>query len=269
MLLTLQFPQPEAAGPARIQVVLRDGDRVRHASSWLRSELTEEDGEKVRWYFEDYPAEPADPAPVLAAEIERRLAEIGEQLFIDVFGTSDGASLSAQVQSRLPETRIEVISDDRTGPAVPWELMRDPSTDIALAVNAEAFVRTNPWAAARPVLPEPSEDRLRVLLVICRPGGKDDVPFRSVASRLIRGGATQMEGLELDVLARPRSRDCHRSCTLTITVLVGQALRDHLATAQDIEAFVGRLKAGEDAVLGRTRSLAASLSYGYAQASIR
>jgi len=39
-----------------------------------------------------------------------------------------------------------------------------------------------------------------VLLVIARPGGRDDVPFRSVASRLVRGGAEQMEGLDLDVL---------------------------------------------------------------------
>jgi tetratricopeptide (TPR) repeat protein len=60
---------------------------------------------------------------------------------------------------------------------------------------------------------------------------------------------------------------------LTITVLVGQALRDHLATTEEIEAFVARirageadLEAGEDAALGRTRSLAASLSYGFTHA---
>jgi len=49
-------------------------------------------------------------------------------------------------------------------------------------------------------LPEAAGDELRVLLVICRPGGRDDVPFRSVASRLVRGGADQMEGLSLEVL---------------------------------------------------------------------
>ena len=60
---------------------------------------------------------------------------------------------------------------------------------------------------------------------------------------------------------------------LTITVLVGQALRDHLTTTADIEAFVARirageadLEAGEDAALGRARSLAASLSYGFTHA---
>ena len=60
---------------------------------------------------------------------------------------------------------------------------------------------------------------------------------------------------------------------LTITVVVGQALRADLSTTEQIEAFVARLRAGEaeleageDAVLGRTRSLTASLSYGFAQA---
>ena len=39
-----------------------------------------------------------------------------------------------------------------------------------------------------------------MLLVICRPGRGDAVPFRSVAGRLVRGGAERMEGLDLDVL---------------------------------------------------------------------
>ena len=60
---------------------------------------------------------------------------------------------------------------------------------------------------------------------------------------------------------------------LTITVLISQALRDHLTTTADIEGFVTRLRAGEtgpetgeDAALGRDRSLAASLSYGFTHA---
>ena len=60
---------------------------------------------------------------------------------------------------------------------------------------------------------------------------------------------------------------------LTITVLISQALRDHLTTTSQIEAFVTRLQAGEtgpeteqDAALGRDRSLSASLSYGFTHA---
>jgi len=55
---------------------------------------------------------------------------------------------------------------------------------------------------------------------------------------------------------------------LEITVVVGQALRDGLHTREQVEEFVARLRAGEPAfedeeTLGRTRSLAASLNYGF------
>ncbi|HFD40151.1 MAG TPA: ATP-binding protein, partial [Anaerolineae bacterium] len=58
---------------------------------------------------------------------------------------------------------------------------------------------------------------------------------------------------------------------LTLTVLVGQALREGLRTEEQIERFVAQLRAGEaqlddEAREGRSRSLSASLSYGFAQA---
>jgi tetratricopeptide (TPR) repeat protein len=58
---------------------------------------------------------------------------------------------------------------------------------------------------------------------------------------------------------------------LTLTVLVGQALRDGLRSKGQIEAFVKKLRAGEavfedEAGEGRTRSLAASLAYGFENA---
>jgi tetratricopeptide (TPR) repeat protein len=58
---------------------------------------------------------------------------------------------------------------------------------------------------------------------------------------------------------------------LAITVLVGQALRDGLKTRQQIEAFVDKLRKGEatfadEASEGRSKSLGASLSYGFATA---
>jgi tetratricopeptide (TPR) repeat protein len=58
---------------------------------------------------------------------------------------------------------------------------------------------------------------------------------------------------------------------MTLTVLVGQALRDCLRTKEQIAEFVARLQAGEEvfedeASEGRTRSLAASLAYGFENA---
>ncbi len=58
---------------------------------------------------------------------------------------------------------------------------------------------------------------------------------------------------------------------LTLTVLVGQALRDGLKTKAQIEAFVAELRSGEakftdEASEGRSRSLGASLGYGFEHA---
>lgn len=58
---------------------------------------------------------------------------------------------------------------------------------------------------------------------------------------------------------------------LTITVLVGQALRDKVKSKQQIEEFVAKLRAGESAFQdevaeGRDKSLGASLSYGFENA---
>jgi tetratricopeptide (TPR) repeat protein len=58
---------------------------------------------------------------------------------------------------------------------------------------------------------------------------------------------------------------------LTVTVLVGQALREGLATKREIEGFVERLRSGEASFTderdeGRSRSLGASLAYGFENA---
>jgi hypothetical protein len=58
---------------------------------------------------------------------------------------------------------------------------------------------------------------------------------------------------------------------LTVAVLVGQALRDNLRTRAQVEGFVDRLQAGEQRLADddreeRTRSLGASLGYGFAHA---
>jgi tetratricopeptide (TPR) repeat protein len=62
-----------------------------------------------------------------------------------------------------------------------------------------------------------------------------------------------------------------RGNPLTLTVLVGQALRQGFYTREQIESFVAQLRSGEasfsdEASEGRSRSLGASLSYGFEHA---
>ena len=192
-----------AAGPGglrRVEVMWQDGPARRAAVAEFGQVPDGGDGERIRWYLEDYAEFPADPAPVIAEAAEAGLARAGTALFGAVFGSGDAAGIWERARDRLDQVRVEVDADPGEGPGLAWELLRDPGRDAAVALGAGAFVRTHLRAAGQPGLPEPSGDRLRVLLVIARPGGRDDVPFRSVASRLVRGGAEQIEGLDLDVL---------------------------------------------------------------------
>jgi tetratricopeptide (TPR) repeat protein len=192
---------PSAGQGRRVEMTWEDGRSApRVAVAEFGDPPDEGDGERIRWYLEEYAEFPADPAPALAAAAEARLAQAGGELFGRVFSTDDAKGIWERVRDQLGEVRVEVDTDPGVGPGLAWELLRDPGRDAALALGAGAFVRTHLQAAGHPELPEPSGDRLRVLLVICRPGGRADVPFRSVASRLVRGGAEQMAGLDLDVL---------------------------------------------------------------------
>ncbi|MET8150980.1 CHAT domain-containing protein [Actinoplanes sp. NPDC049668] len=158
--------------------------------------------ERMRWYLEDFLEYPVQPAPTIAAGVEKQLAELGEQLFSEVFDGRDGQRLWGRLQDRLAETRVEIASEVEDATALPWELLRDPATGTPLALEAASFVRVN-QQPARPHGEPPGGDRLRVLLVICRPKGGMDVPFRSVASHLVRLSADARQVLQLDVLRPP------------------------------------------------------------------
>lgn len=187
-------------GGHRVEVTWQDGLARRVAVAEFARLGDEPDKELIRWYLEDYAEFPAVPAPAIAQDAERRLSRLGMALFNGVFSSTDAAGIWERARDRLGEVRVEVDADPGDGPGLAWELLRDPARDAPVALEAGAFVRTHLQAAGHPDLPEPSGDRLRVLLVIARPGGRTDVPFRSVASRLVRGGAEQMDGLDLDVL---------------------------------------------------------------------
>lgn len=210
--LTLRITQvAEAEGRYRVELAL-EGDTSHQppATAHFEFKLTDQDREDLRWYMEDYAEYPLDPAPTIAARIEQRIVEIGLELFNKVFESSKTAErLWARMQDRLNDTRIEVITDIREATAIPWELLRDPLTREPLALSAQAFVRsqtdvTRPLRSLDTSPLEEGESKIRILLVICRPRGRQDVPFRSVASRILRGLGTEAGDIvQLDVLRPP------------------------------------------------------------------
>jgi tetratricopeptide (TPR) repeat protein len=180
----------------------------RSAESRFPFVVPDQQREDIRWYLEDFLQYPLDPAPKIAARIEKQIADLGRRLFEAVFPAgpsgSDARDLWAAVRDRLNDTRVEIVTDVAGATALPWELIRDPVTDIPLALQASAFVRGVPNPAQRPPVTRANGDRIRILLVICRPGGGDDVPFRSVANRIVKGlNEAGRKAFQLDVLRPP------------------------------------------------------------------
>ena len=114
--------------------------------------MTELEQEDLRWYLEDFLQYPLDPAPQIADRIETRMADLGCQLFRDVFESDEARDLWAVLRRNLNQTRIEIgVEDVVQATAVPWELLRDPRTDVPLTLRAAAFVRVQLPAADQPV----------------------------------------------------------------------------------------------------------------------
>ena len=162
-------------------------------------ELTAGDQEDVRWYMEDYLQYPLDPAPAIARGIEDRMDQIGAELFRAVL---EDSPIWAEVRHDRGETRVEIDTGVREATAIPWELLRDPESGVPLALQSRAFVRATHNPVQRARLPQTDGGMVRVLLVICRPRGADDVPFRSVARRLVEG-LRGSDAVQLTVLRPP------------------------------------------------------------------
>jgi tetratricopeptide (TPR) repeat protein len=181
----LRLRQTSEGGDAyRVLLELEANGQRREDTRQFKFKLEARDQEDLRWYLEDYLQYPLDPAPKIAARIEARMDQIGAELFGAVLA---GTSVWDEARHDLAETRVEVVTGVQEATAIPWELLRDPDSGVALALRARAFVRGIHDAAQRPKLPTVAGGPVRVLLAICRSRGGADVPFRSVARRLVEG----------------------------------------------------------------------------------
>ncbi|MAF12224.1 hypothetical protein CMK11_17395 [Candidatus Poribacteria bacterium] len=151
--------------------------------------MGEQDEKDMAWYLEEYLGHPYEPAPEQARVVEDWMREIGSDLFRAVFaGSAEAEDIWKTLRGRLHGARIE-ISEPETGGRVPWELMRHPDRDQPLSLRVGSFVRsagTAAEAAGEPRILLDADGQVRILLVTCRPGGTADVPYRSVAVRLLR-----------------------------------------------------------------------------------
>ena len=185
--------------------MLREGEYSQTADASFDFSLSLQDRERLRWYFEDYLQYPQDPAPTIARQVEGLLTQIGIDLFNKIFKSNfDAFRIWSYALPQLNDTRIEIVTDVQGAATIPWELICNPDTLQPLALSAASFMRTYCQAAVPPKFEQTPKGPIRILLAICRPGVDEDVPFRSVASRVISGLSKEgISRFQLDLLRPP------------------------------------------------------------------
>ncbi len=182
-----------------------DGVQSHGAATTFAFQWTSQDREDIRWYLEDYPEYQSDPAPVIAARIKLRMEQLGSNLFAALFYQNEETRrIWHDVCDRLVNMRVEIIAGAGRASLLPWELLREPDRGNWLMLETRAFIRSAQQRGGIGAVTISLEGPLRVLLVICRPHGANDVPFRSVGGRLDKVlSVSARERLELNVLRPP------------------------------------------------------------------
>ncbi len=69
----------------RVEIALEGAGARQTATAEFAFAMTPQDRNNLQWYLEDYLQHPHDPAPAIAARIEKRMEELGCELFNKVF----------------------------------------------------------------------------------------------------------------------------------------------------------------------------------------
>lgn len=202
-----------------------------HEEVEFRYRFDEITQERIRWLVEDFGSFTHDPGPALAALAAQTCDEVGSDLFERVFGSRAGQRIWKRHERTIDETIVEITVFDDISSAVPWDFIRLPISNLPLALAARCLSFAPPpesstsdgkpqpllarWGEALKarlfskrddITVESSHEQrnLRVLLLISRPDGPQDVPFLSVSSGILSSAGTQRQfGLDVKVVRPP------------------------------------------------------------------
>ena len=104
--------------------------------------------EELRWYLEDYLRLPFGAYESRGPETAARLVPWGEELFGAVFRTGSAQAAYQRVRDNLTGTRVVIRSGSAGLLGLPWELMRDPSREVPLALDVAGMDRSLPTAGS-------------------------------------------------------------------------------------------------------------------------
>jgi len=193
-------------GKYPIQLTLkRPGQPELEAEATIEFALTPQEQADLRWYLEDYLQRAESVERVQVEQIENLMKKRGEELYSTVLDDNQRTrAIWFAVREQLADLRIEITSGIAEAASIPWELMRDPQTNSAIALRVKAFVRvqSNPNISFVKV-PKAHEGRVRLLYIVCRPSGRKDVELRAVANRLLQGLGEDRARYDITALRPP------------------------------------------------------------------
>ena len=204
----LQIRQTPARkkGQQQIRLTLRrPGQPDLEGEATIKFSLSDQEQEDLCWYMEDYLSRALFTEAVTITQIEAWMRRRGEELYQLVLTANHGTqAIWFAVREGLADLRVEITSGVAEAAAIPWELMRDPQSDSPLALRVKAFVRVqaNPNISFVPV-PPLENGRIRLLYVVCRPRGTNDVALRAVANRLLQDLGGDRERFAITALRPP------------------------------------------------------------------
>ena len=207
--------------------------------------------EDLRWYLEDYLGAPFGVWEARGPAVQAKLAGWGEQVFGSVFGP--GPARFAYERARDKGLEVVLRSAEPGLLGLPWELMRDGTGPIAL--RAGGICRSLPVAGGAGTLQVPG-GRLRVLMVISRPAGTEDVGYQMVARPLLKRLDAVRGEVDLTVL-RPPAFDALRE---TVTQAADAGVPFHVVHFDGHGVMPGRADGG--AVIGGRPGMMAGVGEG-------
>jgi tetratricopeptide (TPR) repeat protein len=160
--------------------------------------------EDLRWYLEDYLLAPFGVWEARGPAVRGKLTGWGDEVFTAMFGT--GPARDAYQRARDRGLEVVFRSNVPGLLALPWELMRDGGGPVAL--GSGGISRSLPVADKATTLEVP-DGRLRVLMVISRPEGTDDIEYQMIVRPLLKRLEAVRGEVDLVVL-RPPTLDALR-----------------------------------------------------------
>ena len=186
-----------------------EANKTGEENQTFSSPLGNNELEELRWYFEDYLTAPYAVWEEKGKEIESALRPIGERLFKHLFDSGELGRSAYREFANSSNSELWLSSTDPNFLGLPWELIQDPSGDRPLALDLSTGINRT-LDADQPILEAPSGKHLRVLMVIARPDGINDVRYRAIARPLFEKLKGTAEKVQIELCRPPSLEELER-----------------------------------------------------------